>query len=140
MCSPGLSKMYSYACLQLNIICRLFGPAPLRTLTRVVGKIEQQLPSHASWKLQSSSPDTPRKGSTSQTVIDAANRSMYRRILRTRSGHFGLGPRLTQKGDRVYLVKSFMRKAFMVGRDCYVHGIIHSESFDESQSQCFFVV
>ncbi|KAH8777577.1 hypothetical protein F5883DRAFT_639635 [Diaporthe sp. PMI_573] len=149
MRSPGLSKMYKYACLQLNIIGRLFGPAPLRTLARVVGKIEQQLPSCASWKLQSSSPDTPRKGSISQTVIDAANRSMYRRMLRTRLGYFGLGPRLTQKGDRVFLVKG-CRAALMLHAqgldgwtllgDCYVHGIMHGEAFDESQSQCFFVI
>lgn len=147
--SPWLSTSYKISCLQMSIICRLFGPASIRNIARVVGKIEKYRPGHACWELRRSPPEIREKGMSAQIIIDAAYRSMYRRMLRTKSGYIGLGPRSTQKGDRIFLVRGFRvplvlrlqgTDGWTLLGDCYVHGIMHGEAFDETKCRHLIVV
>lgn len=147
--SPWLSTMNKISSLQLSILCSLLGPALLRKLARVVGKIEKYRPAHVCWKLQQSPPEIREKGLSTQIIIDAVHRSIYRRMFRTKSGYIGLGPRLTQKGDHIFLVRgsrvplvlrSQDSERWTLLGDCYVHGIMHGEAFDETTCQTLLVV
>lgn len=63
----------------------------------------------------------------------------HRRMMRTKNGYLGLAPALAQIGDRVALLKGLRTPAVLrpngevwefVG-DCYVHGIMNGEAFQE---------
>jgi hypothetical protein len=66
-----------------------------------------------------------------------------RRFFKTRDGHIGLGPGLARKGDCIALVKGVktplvLRAIGDSGRwelvgDCYVHGVMKGEKFDEEK-------
>lgn len=70
-------------------------------------------------------------------------------MFRTKSGYFGLAPKSTQEGDCDYLVKGpksplMMRpqgpQGWQLLGDCYVHGIMQSEDFDEIRCRPFQVL
>jgi hypothetical protein len=65
----------------------------------------------------------------------------HRRMIRTKNNYLGLAPALAQTGDRVALLKGLRAPAVLrpngevwefVG-DCYVHGIMNGEAFQEEQ-------
>jgi hypothetical protein len=67
--------------------------------------------------------------------------AIHRRVIRTRGGYIGLGPRMAAIGDSVVLAKGgrlplLLRKDNEMWEfigDCYVHGMMSGESFDETK-------
>ena len=71
--------------------------------------------------------------------------SMQKRLFKTESGWIGMGPSLAQKDDRIALLKGgkvpiVLRRVCegkqwnLIG-DCYLHGAMHGEVFDEEKCQ-----
>lgn len=66
-----------------------------------------------------------------------------RQVFKTRDGHIGLGPGLARKGDCIAIVNGVktplvLRAIGGSGRweligDCYVHGVMKGEKFDEEK-------
>ncbi|KAL3427255.1 Heterokaryon incompatibility protein 6, OR allele 6 [Phlyctema vagabunda] len=65
---------------------------------------------------------------------------LHRRMLRTKNSYLGLAPALAQVGDRIALLKGLKTPAILRPRgggtwefvgDCYLHGIMNGEAFQE---------
>jgi hypothetical protein len=74
--------------------------------------------------------------------------SMHRRLFRTTKGYIGLSPRLARKGDCIGLFKGGMvpfvirpegSRWQLVG-DCYVHGIMKGEAFEELKCETMWFI
>ena len=70
-------------------------------------------------------------------------RSLYRRMITTKRGYIGLGPRMSQPGDSIFLVKGSRvplilrpgESGWELIGDCYVHGIMQGEAFDAAKCE-----
>ncbi|KAK0616356.1 heterokaryon incompatibility protein-domain-containing protein [Immersiella caudata] len=75
-------------------------------------------------------------------------RSLSKRLLVTKGGYIGLGPREMQVGDRVFLVRGSRTPLVLRPRgdqwelvgDCFVRGIMQGEAFDEAKCEQLEVV
>ncbi|PLB39822.1 uncharacterized protein BDW47DRAFT_102483 [Aspergillus candidus] len=72
-----------------------------------------------------------------------------RRVLRTRNGYIGLAPPGAQKGDQVvlleggrvpYLLRKVDDESYKLVGECYVHGIMYGEAFDEKRCRDIMLV
>jgi hypothetical protein len=83
-----------------------------------------------------------------QTLPNLIGRNIHRKMFRTIQGYIGLAPRLTEEGDYVVLVKGGRVPLVLRPRggqweligDCYLHGIMHGEGFEESKCQDIKIV
>ncbi|KAI0468437.1 heterokaryon incompatibility protein-domain-containing protein [Xylaria cf. heliscus] len=140
----GVSRMSfakRYAYLYFGVVGKAFGAAPIKALAKALGLIEEVVPLYGYY-------DTTRSPHVSgrnlnEFLVDTRARTVNRRMFYTESGYIGLGPRLTWDGDRVFLVKGsrtplLLRPQPQEGKwellgDCYVHGIMQGEAFDETK-------
>jgi len=140
--------MQRAAFLQTSVLGRLVGPRAIRGVARLTEKLEAVMPVYGVYNL-GKQPKGPR--ATSELVVDARTRSLHRRMVRTERGYIGLGPRGAREGDRVFLVKGCRTPLVLRPRgeveeewelvgDCYVHGIMRGEAFEEGRCQAFVVV
>ncbi|KAI8635512.1 heterokaryon incompatibility protein-domain-containing protein [Xylariaceae sp. FL1651] len=137
-----------YAFFQFGVVGKVFGAAPIRALAKAVGWMEGVLPAYGHYDLNR--PPRPSGRNLNECLVDTRARTVYRKMFYTKSGYIGLGPRLTGEGDRVFLVKGsraplLLRPQPQNGKwellgDCYVHGIMQGEAFDETKCETFVVI
>ncbi|KAF2964103.1 hypothetical protein GQX73_g9476 [Xylaria multiplex] len=133
--------------LQYGLVGKVFGAAPINALAKALGWMEAVLPVYG---FHTIGPPRPRRRGKFDYVVDARVRTAYRKMFYTKSGYIGLGPRLTKEGDRVFLVKGSRAPLMLRPRpqngkwellgDCYVHGIMQGEAFDETRCGTFTVL
>ncbi|KAI3323029.1 heterokaryon incompatibility protein-domain-containing protein [Xylariaceae sp. AK1471] len=143
-----ISFVQRYAYFQFGVVGKAFGAAPIKALAKVLGWMEGVLPVYGYYDIDR--PPHLSGRSLNECLVDTRARTMYRKMVYTKSGYIGLGPRLTQEGDRVFLVKGsrtplLLRPQQQNGTwellgDCYVHGIMQAEAFDETKCETFVVI
>jgi hypothetical protein len=81
-------------------------------------------------------------------IHDAVGRTIHRKMIRTTKGYIGMGPRSTKEGDCVVLVQGGRVPLVLRPRDhhwellgdCYLHGIMHGEGFEEAKCEGINIV
>ncbi|KAK1752747.1 heterokaryon incompatibility protein-domain-containing protein [Echria macrotheca] len=139
-----MSSRTRYIHFQLSAAINLLGPSGLKSLANAAKRIESWVPIYAFHNMYRRQ-TTPKQAVTFRpdVFVDARTRTLCRRIFVTKSGYIGLGPRSSQEGDRVFLIRG-CRTPLMLrpcGQewellgDSYVHGIMQGESFDENKCE-----
>lgn len=72
---------------------------------------------------------------------------LNRRLIKTETGHLGLAPRDAEIGDVVVLIAGspapfILRKAgscYKIVGDCYLHGVMNGEAWDENKCQTLWI-
>lgn len=91
----------------------------------------------------------PELGSSKVNINSLMGMVLGRRVLRTRNGYIGLAPPGAQKGDQVvlleggrvpYLLRKVDDESYKLVGECYVHGIMYGEAFDEKRCRDIMLV
>ncbi|KAF9893477.1 hypothetical protein FE257_010789 [Aspergillus nanangensis] len=84
----------------------------------------------------------PELGSSKVNINSLMGMVLGRRVMRTQNGYIGLAPPGAQKGDQVvlleggrvpYLLRKVDDESYKLVGECYVHGIMYGEAFDEER-------
>jgi hypothetical protein len=105
-----------------------------------IGWAENKLPFFMSVHLKDKKPG--QKPQFDSIALDQFTRMLFRRMFLTEGGYIGVAPPQAREGDSIFLVKGSRVPLVMrphkddtwelIG-DCYVHGVMHGEAFQEDE-------
>ncbi|KAI2628486.1 heterokaryon incompatibility protein-domain-containing protein [Hypoxylon sp. NC1633] len=117
-----------------SVLGRMVGPRFIDALAKLIRRGELKM----QWYGYVSMGQPQRKTRHDDYLMTGIPRVAYRRMFCTNLGYIGVGPRILQEGDRVFLVEGskvplvlrLQVKGWELIGDCYMHGIMQGEAFN----------